>query len=379
MFGSDNMTFQPRKELAGLPKTVHGGQAWRLSGVEDYSQNLNPLGPPPELLEEIQKALPGIGHYPDDDSARAKEAVSSYFNLRTENVQMGSGSSEIIRNFPNTFCSPGDRVLMCRPTFAEYAQQCRLAGVAVDYLDLVESEDFRVNFGRLSRTLQEHTYKAVYLCNPNNPTGRLEPRDKILSFVRECADRNVLVFLDETLLDLVANADSISCASFVNQYPNLVVAGSLTKSFAIPGLRIGYGLAAPELIAEMEKVRLPWNLGQLEQHLAAYLVGYRMDYVVEAAKILEKENKVMQSELDDIGFPVGHVSDSFFYFTSTARLRITGADLQRLMLKEGIMIRDCSSFGPQFERYIRFCVKDRDRNNAFVAAAEKVLQAMTGR
>jgi len=373
------MTFQPRKELADLPKTVHGGQAWRLSGVEDYSQNLNPLGPPPELLEEVQKAFAGVGHYPDDNSVRAKEAVSGYFNLHTENVQMGAGSSEIIRNFPNAFCSPGDRVLMCRPTFAEYAQQCRLAGAAIEYLDLVESEDFHVNFGRLSRMLQEFSYRAVYLCNPNNPTGRVEPRDKILAFVRECADRNVLVFLDETLLDLVANADSISCASFVNQYPNLVVAGSLTKSFAIPGLRIGYGLAAPELIAEMEKVRLPWNLGHLEQHLAAYLVGYRMDYVVEAAKILEKENKVMQSELDDIGFPVGHVSDSFFYFSSTARLKITGADLQRLMLKEGIMIRDCSSFGPQFERYIRFCVKDRDRNNAFIAAAEKVLQSMTGR
>ncbi len=379
MFSQDNMTFEPRKELIGLPKTVHGGQAWRLSGVEDFSQNLNPLGPPPELIDEIQKALPGIGHYPDDASTQAKNAVAGYLKLAPENVQMGAGSSEIIRNFPMTFMEPGDRVLMCRPTFAEYAQQCRIAGIEVDYLDLLESEDFRLDTDRLSRMLQSKHYKAFYICNPNNPTGRVESQSKVLGIIKECADLGTMVFLDETLLELVPNAGMFSCATMVNDHPNLVVANSLTKAFAIPGLRIGYGVAAPELIAEMEKVRLSWNLGQLEQSLAAYLIGYRMDYVVEGAKLLEKENKVMQGQLDGLGFPVGPLSDSFFYFSSMARLKITGAEMQHMMQKEGIMVRDCASFGPQFERYIRFCVKDRDRNDAFITAADKVLRSMTGR
>ncbi|MDD2627047.1 MAG: histidinol-phosphate aminotransferase family protein, partial [Candidatus Methanomethylophilus sp.] len=93
------MRYEPRKELAGLPKTVHGGQAWRLSGVEDFSQNLNPLGPPPELLDEIQKVLAGVCHYPDDSALAAKTAVANLLGLQPENVQMGVGSSEIIRNF----------------------------------------------------------------------------------------------------------------------------------------------------------------------------------------------------------------------------------------------------------------------------------------
>ncbi|MFA6642145.1 MAG: histidinol-phosphate transaminase [Methanomethylophilus sp.] len=373
------MRYEPRKELAGLPKTVHGGQAWRLSGVEDFSQNLNPLGPPPELLDEIQKVLAGVGHYPDDSALAAKTAVANLLGLQPENVQMGAGSSEIIRNFPNTFLEPGDRALMFYPSFAEYAQQCRIAGVEVDSLQLLPEDDFRIDTERLSVALRQHPYKALYLCNPNNPTGRVEPREKVLGIVKECADLNILVFLDETLLDLVPNAASVSCAAMVNEYPNLVVASSLTKSFAIPGLRIGYGVAVPEFIAEMEKVRLPWNLGQLEQSLATYLVSDRMDYVTEGAKLLEKENKIMQAQLDEVCFPVGHLSDSFFYFVSTASLKVTGAEMQHLMLKHNIMIRDCASFGPEFADYIRFCVKDRERNQAFVAAAEKVMQAMEGR
>ncbi|WP_400203571.1 pyridoxal phosphate-dependent aminotransferase [Methanomethylophilus alvi] len=373
------MRIVPRNELRDLPKTVHGGQGWRLTGVEDFSQNLNPLGPPPELKDEILNAVSEIGHYPDASNEVPKKAVADYFGLDIDNVAMGAGSSEIIRNFPAAFMVPGDRVLMMRPSFAEYAQQCRIAGASIDFMDLMPEDDFRIDSERLSQMVRDNHYKAVYICNPNNPTGRIEKREKVLDIVKECEDLGTMVFLDETLLGLSPEAASTSLTKYVGKFSNLLIADSLTKSFAIPGMRIGFGLSSPEIISELEKVQLPWNLGTLEQAVAAYLMEYRMDYPDVVARELRAESAYMHSRLDDIGFPVGPLSDSFFYFVSVEDLGLTGEEMKRLMLKGSVMIRDCASFGDRFRGYIRYCVKDRSRNARFMAAAESVMDELQGR
>ena len=216
-----------REGLRGIPKTIHGGQAWKKVGIEDYSHNLNPFGPPDFLPEIIATAMNDIGHYPDDSCIELKTSLSKIFSLKEENIAIGSGSSEIIRNFPNAFIEKGEKAIICRPSFAEYSQQCRLAGITVEYNELAEEEDFRINSEKLSAAIKSGA-KALYICNPNNPTGRIEPQRKILEIVKECGDEGVLVFLDETLLELVPDHEEISCMKFVNEYDNLVVAGSLT-------------------------------------------------------------------------------------------------------------------------------------------------------
>ena len=143
------MEISPRKEFADLPKTVHGGQAWRLEGVEDYSQNLNPLGPPADLEEIISDAIGDCGHYPDADSTVLKEKIAHHYGLTSENIAIGAGSSEIIRNFPYVFVNPGDYVLMFTPSFAEYTQQCRLAGANIDYIHLKAKNDFHIDLDEL--------------------------------------------------------------------------------------------------------------------------------------------------------------------------------------------------------------------------------------
>ncbi|MDR2698322.1 MAG: histidinol-phosphate aminotransferase family protein [Candidatus Methanoplasma sp.] len=362
-----------RKALGGIPKTVHGGQAWKTEGIEDYSHNLNPFGPPECLPEIIATAMDDIGHYPDDNCTELKASLSKVFSLREDNITIGAGSSEIIRNFPNAFLERGEKAVICRPSFAEYAQQCRVTGVDVSYSDLLEEEDFRIDSERISAAIKSGA-KALYICNPNNPTGRIEPKRKILSIVKECRDEGVLVFLDETLLELVPDHDEISCMKHVNEYDNLVVAGSLTKSFAIPGIRIGYGAASASLIEEMNKIRMTWNVGQIEQNVARILMTEHMGYVREAASVMAKESKTMNSRLNGIGFPAGKVSDSFFYFCSVKGLGMKGSDFQKLMLKEKIMVRDCASFGAEFEHFVRFSVKDGERNGMFVKAVENSMK-----
>ena len=361
----------PREELSGLPKTVHGGQAWRAEGVEDFSHNLNPFGPPECLGEIVAAALDGVGHYPDDSCEDLKDAISKAFDVGTECVVVGAGSSDIIRCVPNTFFRKGDRVVIPRPSFAEYAQQCRIVGAEVDPFPLLPEEDFRIDADRL--LAQAEGARAVYICNPNNPTGRLEPKDKLLRIVRECEGMGVLVFLDETLLELVPGFVDNTLSGMVSRFSNLVVASSLTKSYAIPGIRIGFGLADQDIVESMDKVRMTWNVGQIEQAVAAALLRDCREHVDRAAGMMAEESEAMNAELKEIGFPAGEVSDSFFYFDSLEPVGMTGAEFKSRMMARGVAVRDCSSFGPEFSSYVRYSVKDRERNCRFVAAADSVL------
>ena len=326
----------PRAELAGLPKTVHGGQAWKLNDVEDYSHNLNPFGPPEDLADIVASAIGSVGHYPDDSCAELRDTISKAFDVEPECITIGAGSSDIIRNVPNTFFRKGDRVVIPCPSFAEYTQQCRIVGAEVDPFVLRPEEDFRIDADRLLE--RARGARAVYICNPNNPTGRVEPKDKLIRIVRGCEDMGVLVFLDETLLELVPGFVDNTLSNMVSRFSNLVVASSLTKSFAIPGIRIGFG-----------------------------------DHVDHAAGVMAEESEIMNSALREIGFPCGDVSDSFFYFNSIESLGMDAAEFKSRMIARGISVRDCSSFGPEYRSYVRYSVKDRERNCRFVAAADSVL------
>ena len=144
-------------------------------------------------------------------------------------------------------------------------------------------------------------------------------------------------------------------------------------SFAIPGIRIGFGLSNPDIISEMEKVRMTWNVGQIEQTVATVLLRDKMDYVDHAAAVMAEESEIMNSSLEEIGFPAGPVSDSFFYFNSLEPLGMDAADFNKRMLRHGIMVRDCSSFGEDFRGYVRYSVKDRERNCRFIAAVDAVI------
>jgi threonine-phosphate decarboxylase len=373
---ADKMRFEPRKEIADLPATVHGGQGWRYAGVEDYSQNLNPFGPPPELADAIVGAMSQMGHYPDASNAEPRRALAEAYGVPAECISMGAGSSEIIRDFPNVFCAKGDRVLLMHPSFAEYAQQCRIAGAEVSYMELEPENGFRIDEVALSARLREEPYKAVYICNPNNPTGVIEDRAKLERIISEASDLGTLVFLDETLLALSDPDGTRTMIPRIGRYDNLVIADSYTKSFAVPGLRIGFCISSPEIAEQMAKVQLPWNLGVAEQAAAVYLAG-RLDYVRSAACELRRESERMERELSGIGFPCVH-TDSFFRFAPVGTAARDGRGLQEKMLRHGIMIRDCASFGGRFAGYVRYCAKDSERDGRFIEAAEAVMKETEG-
>ena len=369
------MQITPRDELKGLRPTVHGGQGWKTSGIEDYSQNLNPMGAPPGLSEAMAASAKDLEHYPDADCGALCAKIAAHHGLPAECIAMGAGSSEIIRDFPFAFLNKGDRVLVPRPSFAEYSQQIILAGGIIDYMDLPPENGFHIDFDEISKRLSSGKYRAVYVCNPNNPTGKVEGRDLLERIASECEKHGAMMFLDETLLELVAEEPDISLIPRISSHPNLVIARSFTKSFAVPGIRVGYGVANPGVIAELQKVRLPWNIGALEQSAASFMID-NFQFVTEAASGLREETAVFFKELRDAGLPLVDDTESFFHFMDLSPLGITVTGFNAEMSKRGFVVRDCASFG--FPTYIRFCVKDRERDARFSKAVAESLKALKG-
>jgi threonine-phosphate decarboxylase len=358
-----------RREVASLDRPAHGGEGWRLHGKEDFSANLNPLGPPPGIDRMLCEASARLDHYPDDSCQGFKEALADRYRLDVGNVMVGAGSSELIRLFPEVFVERGDKVLMPRPTFGEYSFACQFMGARLVPYELSAEHGFRPDVDRMLSSLDEG-FKALYLCNPNNPTGVALPRSEVLRLVRGCEQLEVLFFLDETLLELMPDEEERSCARMVDKNPNLFIIRSLTKSFAIPGFRSGYGMGCKEMISTLDRGRQTWNLGELEQTVSTRLVRDHDGHIRKAARVMADERDRVHDHLLGLGART-HRPDAFYFFLDVSPTGLTGREFRDRMLDLGVVVRDCSSFGHPYESYVRFCVKTPEKDELLVRALDE--------
>jgi len=358
-----------KKELLPIKRPVHGGQGWKFPGVEDFSHNLNPYGPPAELPRLVTEAMEQLVHYPDDTAAEFREAVAKLHNVQAQNVIAGAGSAELIRLYPEVFLSRKARVIIPRPTFSEYSHACRIQGANIMDAPLIEGEGFRLDLNAIREKLP--LARALYICNPNNPTGTVEPKRRIMELVDECEAAGKLVFLDETLLDLVDGHDSLSCMSEVRGHSNLFIISSLTKSFAIPGLRVGYGVGSEEVVSMMDRARLSWNMGAIEQYVGTRLVSDHQDHVRRAAEMMSSERNRIKKAVDHIGLFSPLPDQCFFFFTRVNDPKLTAKDIVEHLLPRKVLVRDCSTFGRPFEKFVRFSVKTPEKNDLLISAMEE--------
>lgn len=356
-----------RPEVRAMARPKHGGDVWGHNGIRDYSSNVNPLGAPERLNEYIAEAARDLNNYPDDSAAGLKEAISSRYSMPVENIIVGAGSAELIRLFPEVFIHPGDKVVMPRPTFSEYGFACRLMGAQMVDAPLTEDSSFRMDVGRLLEAIGPGT-KAVYLCNPNNPTGRMISRKEVMELVREAARRDAMVFLDETLLELSERDRELTCVGEVEGNDNMFLIRSFTKSFAMPGIRVGYGFGSREVIRYLDAGRLSWNLGTIEQRVATRLMNEEQPHVRRAVELLVGEKARMYSQVSRILPYKVLLPDSYFFFCPVHQMGIDSTQFRSAMLGRDVLVRDCSSFGPPCHRYSRFCVKTPDKDDEFLEA-----------
>ena len=355
-----------RRELLGMRRPVHGGLGWKYPGIEDFSSNLNPLGAPEGIPEIMTAACSRLNHYPDDANEDLRSAISERWDVDPKLVIAGAGSAELIRLFAEVFVREGDRLIMPLPTFSEYGFGARMFGAKIVDHPLLEADGFDLDIGRMMPLL--NTAKAVYVCNPNNPTGRLTPRKVLLELLQECERKEVMLFLDETLQELVPDAKDYTCVAEAESRPNLFIIKSFTKCFAIPGLRLGYGIGSEGVINYMDRARLSWNMGTVESSVGAFLLRERYQHVIDGARIMADEKERIVPELRRTHFFHLRTPDAFFFFTRIMPSDINSRDLVDYLMERNMLIRECSSFGKPFERHVRFAIKTRERNDLLLAA-----------
>ncbi len=354
-----------KKTAVGLVPCVHGARLSEnalVSGKNaddllDFSVNLNPLGPP-KSKKLLNGVFQNISNYPDNGYPGFKKAAADSLKVLPENIVPGNGSSELIRLFAETVIEPGDKVIIPSPTFGEYEFQCRLFGAEIEYIDYRNIT--KVNPGG---------YKAVFLCNPNNPTGNLLRRRDVIELAKTCARSETFLFVDEAFIELSEPCESI--ADMAASCDFIYVLRSLTKTYAVAGLRIGFAVASPDFAGLLNNARLHWNMNS-----AASLVGERLlrknhDYIQKSLGLIRKEREWLTSRLGGIrGFkPIQ--SDTNFILIDAGDFGINSRELTARMLKRGIIIRDCASFG--LENHIRVAVRKRSENRKLVSAFSKVI------
>ncbi|WP_309492926.1 threonine-phosphate decarboxylase CobD [Candidatus Hecatella orcuttiae] len=370
---------KPPSEVASLKPCVHGGEIFQVAekyGLDprellDFSANINPLGPPPEALEAVKASLWEVSLYPETDSAALRRALAQHVGgLTSENVILGNGSTELIHLFAQVFLRKGSRAVIPSPTFGEYEAAVLKAGGKPVFVEAGEDFSFQVDkiLGKVdSRTVM------VFLCNPNNPTGALMPAEELISLIEKAEEKGILVFLDEDCMDFVEDGKRFSLSGNVEKHPNLFTLRSFTKFYGMPGLRIGYGFASKKIIEPMLGLKIPWNVNCLAQ-AAALQALKAQDYPRKTRELIQKERLFLMEELKGFNNLRVYPTEANFILIDIEGSGLTAAQLKEKMLRQGILIRDCSSFRGLSSRHVRVAVRSRRENLRLLEALRKVLK-----
>jgi len=350
----------------------HGGgiydaaKRWGISpyDVVDFSANINPLGTPPGLTECLEANWQAILHYPDPEYKELMYALSAYLGIDNAYIALGNGAIDLIYDYMRVI--KPKRVLIPSPTFSEYKRAAYIAAAGVDIWPV--GEDFALDADALCAALRSSDYDALVLCNPNNPTGALVTKDKIM-VILDCARRyGVNVLLDETFIEFTDNYPDSSLMGQLNNYPNLFIVRAFTKSFAMPGLRLGYCLAGPELIKAIKAVQPPWYVNAMAAIAGTYVLKDGSRYMLQTRKFVKEQRQFLEQELVKLGCIKVYPSDANFVLIKSQLERLTADVMQRHLERYHILIRDASSFDGLDEHYVRLAVKDRQSEELLIKA-----------
>ena len=345
----------------------HGGGVFALArelgrAPEDFvdmSSNINPLGPPPGLVEHLAAHLGRIARLPEVDGAGACRDLAALLDLAPANVLAGAGTTQFIHDACAALATR--RALVVGPTYADYADACRRAGIEHEYFLTAPENDFRLDLDALSARLA--AYDTLFLCAPNNPTGHLPPLADIATLARRhpgtriLVDASYLPFAEPQLEGSLAPLDA----------DNLLVLWSASKIFAIPGLRAGFLVAEPELSDRFRRFARPWPLDTLAQEAMRFLgenPDLAEDWTRRTHAHIRREEALLRARLADCverdGLRLFPTRTSFVLTRLPDGLN--AETVRAACFERGVLIRDCANFQGLDARFIRVSLKDAAAN-----------------
>ncbi len=345
-----------------LESDAHGGLdpvelarlGLRPEDVLDFSVSTNAYGPPPGVMQALAAA--DVTRYPDRRATALRRAIAAREGTVEEQVLIGNGAAQLIWLVAMAYLRPGDRVLIIGPTFGEYRVASQLMGAEVTAWRADPAHDFAPDLDDLARALATCDPRLVWLCNPNNPTGVYLPLDA-LQRLRTTAP-GALWVIDEAYRPFVA--EPWPGLPLIEE-GNAILLRSLTKDGALPGLRLGYALAAPLVIEALARVQPPWSVNAVAQ-VAGLAVLDSGDHLARAITALRRDTAALREALIAQGWRVLPTATHFFLVEVGDAAALRG----RLLQECQIQVRDCSSFG--LPGFIRIATRRPEENVRLVAA-----------
>lgn len=353
-----------------MKKFEHGGNIYekRPEGAEwlDFSANINPLGLALSARKAIESSIEDLVHYPDPEARELREAIAGHYNVPLEGVVAGNGAAELFYLFLQTVRPR--RVLLPVPSFSEYERAALAARCQISYFQLNPEEDFRIDWVDFMGALP--VADCVILGNPNNPTGSLLTRNELVRALEMIKNGNQWVVIDESFLDFLTYDNRYSVRDLAAEYPRLFVVQSLTKFFALPGLRLGFGVACAELAKRLNDGKDAWNVNLLAQKAGAAVLRDR-EYQKQSRDFIAAEAQHFYQCLAKCPGIRAYQPSVNFILLDVSALGLDSTEFSARMKAKWILVRDCANYsGLDGRSFVRIAVRQRADNEQFLHALE---------
>lgn len=328
--------------------------------IINFGANVNPLGLSPSVRTQLAGHLDVLSFYPDREYTTFRETAAAYCRTCPDFILPGSGSSELISLLIDVR-SP-KHTLILGPTYSEYSRELAFSGSTQDYYHLREETGFRLDVDDLCRTLKEG-YDFLILCNPNNPTSSAVTSgdmERLLSF---CEANGIFVMIDETYVEFAPDVDAVTAVPFTEHFSCFMVLRGVSKFFAAPGMRLGYGITGNrDFLLKMKEKQIPWSLNSIGA-FAGPLLLQDEDYIRQTRELIAAERSRIVEELKGMNAFQYYEPYANFILLKIRKAGVTSFDVFEQCIRRGLMIRDCSSFQCLDGEFIRFCMMKPEDNS----------------
>ena len=348
----------------------HGGDIYSRQIDADFSTNLSPLGLPEGVKEAVGQGIFLCGQYPDSQCRALKEALAVCHQVPEKWIICGNGAAELIFNL--AFGLKPQKAIVLSPTFSEYGSALSAAGGEITYFDLKEEEGFALKEEEFCRFLEKEGNQGeiVFLCNPNNPTGLASDRLAVKKIAEVCRRKEMVLAVDECFCDFLPEPKQSSILPYLKEFPNTVVLKAFTKTYALAGIRLGYGICADtKILEQMERVRQPWSVSVLAQE-AGIAALKEKQYVERVRTLIGQEREFLKAGLENLGFLVWDSRANYLFFKDANHRENW---LYQKLLEQRVLIRSCGNYRGLDGHYCRICIKTRKENEEFLQILKAVL------
>jgi threonine-phosphate decarboxylase len=338
--------------------------------IINFSSNINPLGISEVVKETLSKNIDLIGAYPDRDYTSLRQVISQYIQVDSNHIVVGNGSTELISLFIK--CISPQNATIIGPTYSEYEREIYIGGGISRYYPLLEKNDFKIDLDELREYLTLDTDLLV-ICNPNNPTSTAINNDIMQKILDICKEQNIFVMIDETYVEFADDPNHVSAVKFAEHYTNLFIIRGVSKFFAAPGLRLGYGICGNvETMRKINSLKNPWTINSLAAY-AGELMLLDTAYINRTRTLIHDEREKIYNTLSSWDFIKVYAPTANFILAKIQGSHITSTELFETLLAKKMMIRDVSTFPFLGNNYFRFCFLDPEHNDMLLGELKHIL------